>query len=73
MSQKFTPTSVTGQHKRLAEYLGVSPKKALRLLIKYSRSSIHMEDPMDLEAREKVLFQMIQREENLNSSDKFTF
>jgi hypothetical protein len=32
-----------------------------------------MEDPMDLEAREKVLFQMIQREENLNSSDKFTF
>ncbi|MGM0438932.1 MAG: hypothetical protein ACQEP3_00635 [Patescibacteria group bacterium] len=73
MTQKDAQLSLKGRHKRVAKYLGVSQKKARRLLIKYNRSSIDMEDPRDLEAREKALCQLIKREENLNSSDKFTF
>lgn len=69
MAQKSTQLSLKGRHKRLAKYLEVSQKKACKLLIKYSRSSIDMKDPMDLEGREKILFQMIKRGENLNSSD----
>ena len=65
MNKDKIPGSLLVRHKRLAKYLGVSEKKAQDLLIKYSRSCILVDDPMDLEAKEKHLFEMIKMEEGL--------
>lgn len=65
MSQNNPQKLNLDMHKRLAKYLGVSPRKAAHLLLKYKRSSIAWDKAPTQEEMEKQLFRMIAEGENI--------